>query len=92
MKKIWNKIAVFLIPEQRLVDHATQIQTNMWVTDMEIGEIRRKLERKSSKVEVQENDQKIIEHIENKQSQSEEQETQETFVKQGHENEQQQKI
>ena len=64
----------------------------MWVTDMEIGEIRRKLERKSSKVEVQENDQKIIEHIENKQSQSEEQETQETFVKQGHENEQQQKI
>ena len=42
-------------------------------------------------MEVQENDQEIIEHNENKQSHSEEQVVQKILVEQGHENEQQQK-
>ena len=42
-------------------------------------------------MEIQENNQEIIEHNENKQSQSGEQEKQEVLVEQGHENEQQQK-
>ena len=42
-------------------------------------------------MEVQENDQEIVEHNGNKQSQWEEQRTQEILVEQGHENEQQQK-
>ena len=42
-------------------------------------------------MEVQENDQEIVEHNGNKQSQSEEQGTQEILVEQGHENEQHQK-
>ena len=42
-------------------------------------------------MEIQENNQEIIEHNENKQSQLGEQEKQEVLVEQGHENEQQQK-
>ena len=42
-------------------------------------------------MEVQGNDQEILEHNENKQSQSEEHGAQEVLVEQGHENEQQQK-
>ena len=56
MKKIWNEIAVFSVTEQSLADQARQIQTNKWLTNIEIEEIRRKLERNNSKVEVQEND------------------------------------
>ena len=86
-----NQIGVFLVIEQRLADQAKQILTNKWLTDKEIEEIRRKLERKNSKVEVQENVQEIIEHNENKQGQPEEQGAQGILVEQGHENEQQQK-
>ena len=49
------------------------------------------MERNNSKIEVQENDQEIIEHNENKQSQSEEQGAQEVLVEERHENEQQKK-
>ena len=49
------------------------------------------MERKNSKVEVQENVQEITEDNENKQGQAEEQGAQEILVEQGHENEQQQK-
>ena len=49
------------------------------------------MERKNSKVEVQENVQEITEHNENKQGQAEERGAQEILVEQGHENEQQQK-
>ena len=91
MKKIWNQIGVFLVTEQRLADQARQIQTNKWLTDKEIKEIRRKLERKNSKVEVQENVQEIIERNENKQGQPEERGAQGILVEQGDENEQQQK-
>ena len=49
------------------------------------------METNNSKVEVQGNDQEILEHNENKQSQSEEHGAQEVLVEQGHENEQQQK-
>ena len=45
--------------EQRLADHTRQIQTNKWLTDIEIEKIRRQLERNNSKVEVQENNQEI---------------------------------
>ena len=65
MKKIWDEIGVFYVTEQRLADQARQIRTNK-------REIRRKLERKNGKVEVEENDQEIIRHNENKQGQSEE--------------------
>ena len=52
MKKIWDEIGVFLVTEQKLADQARQIRTNKWLTDMEIKEIKRKLEQKNSKVEV----------------------------------------
>ena len=80
MKKIWDEIRVFPVPEQRLADQARKIRTNKWLTDIEIEEIRRELEQESSKVEVQENDQEIIEHNENQQDQSEEQGAQEILV------------
>ena len=70
MKKIWDEIGVFPVTEQRLADPARQIRTNKWLTDIEIEEIRRKLEQKNSKVEVQENVREIIEHKENKQGQA----------------------
>ena len=80
---------VFPVTEQILADQVRQIRTNKWLTYRESEEIRRKLERNSSKVEVRENDQEVIEHNENKQSQLEEQEVQKVLVEQRHENEQQ---
>ena len=91
MKKMWYEIVVFPVTEQILADQARQIQTNKWLTDVEIEKIRRKLERKNSKVEVQENVQEIIEHNENKQGQLEERGPEEILFEQGHVNEQQQK-
>ena len=44
------------------------------------------MEQKTSKIKVQENEQEIIEHNENKQGQSEEQGAQEILVEKGHEN------
>ena len=73
MKKTWDEKGVFPVTEQRLADQARQIWTNKWLTVIEIEEIRRQLERNNNKVQVQENDQEIIEHKENKQSQPEEQ-------------------
>ena len=67
MKKIWDEIGVFPVTEQRLADQARQLRTNQWLTDIEIEEIRRKLEQKTSKIKVQENEQEIIEHNENEQ-------------------------
>ena len=72
MKKKWDEIGVFPLTEQGLADQARQIRTSKWLTDIEIEDRRRKLERKKSKVEVQENGQEITEHSENKQDQSEE--------------------
>ena len=80
MKKTWDEIGVFPVTEQKLADQARQIRTNKWLTDIGIEEIRRKVEQESSIVEVQENDQEIIEHDENKQDQSEEQGAQEILV------------
>ena len=60
IKKFCDEIEVFPVNEQRLADQARQILTNKWLTDIEIEEIRRKLERKYSKVEVQENVREII--------------------------------
>ena len=91
MKKIWDEIGAFPVTEQGLADQARQIQTNKWLPDIEIEEIRKKLEQKNSTVEVQENDLEITEHNENKQGQSEEQRAQESLVEPGHENQQQQK-
>ena len=70
MKKIWDEIGVFPVTEQRLPDQARQIRTSNRLTDMEIEEIKRKLEWKNStvEVEVQENEQGIIQHNKNKQS------------------------
>ena len=67
MKEIWKEIEVFSITEQRLADQAGQIRTKNWFTFIEIEEIRRKLERKNRKVEVEENDQESIEHNKNMQ-------------------------
>ena len=55
MKEIWDEIGVFPVTEQRLADQARQLRTNQWLTDIEIEEIRRKLEQKISKIKVQEN-------------------------------------
>ena len=51
MKKIWDEIGIFPVTEERLADQARQIWTNKWLSDIEIEEIRRKLEQKNSKVE-----------------------------------------
>ena len=94
MKKIWDEIGVFPVTEQRLAEEARQIRINTLLTDIDIEEIRINLERKNSKVEVQQNVQEIIEIIEhngNKQGRADERWTQEILVEQGHENEQQQK-
>ena len=55
MKKIWNKIGVFPVTEQRLADQAGQIRKDKWLAEIEIEKIRTKLERNNSKMEVQEN-------------------------------------
>ena len=91
IKKIRDEIGVFPVTEQRLADQPREIRTKKWLTDIEIEEIRRKLERKNSKAEVQENVQEITEHNENKQGQPDERGAQEILVDQGHEIEQQQK-
>ena len=88
MKKIWDEIGAFPVTEQKLADQARQFRTKIWLTDIKTEEIRRKLERRNSKVEFQENVQEIIELNENKHGQAEEQGTQEILVEQGHENEQ----
>ena len=67
MKEIWKEIEVFPVTEQRLADQARQIRTKNWFTFIEIEEIRRKLERKNRKVEVEENDHESIEHNKNMQ-------------------------
>ena len=72
MKKKWDEIGVFPLTEQGLAIQARQIRTSKRLTDIEIEDRRRKLERKKSKVEVQENGQEITEHSENKQDQLEE--------------------
>ena len=90
MKKIWDEIGVLPVTEQRLADQVRQIRTKKWFIDIEIIEIRRQWERNNSTVEAQEDDQEIIEHNENKQSQLEQQGAQEFLVEQGHESEQQQ--
>ena len=64
MKKIWDEIGVFPVTEQRLAEEARQVRTNTLLTDIDIEEIRMKLKRKNSKVEVQQNVQEIIEIIE----------------------------
>ena len=51
MKKIWDEIGIFPVTEERLADQARQIWTNKWLSDIEIEEIRRKLEQKNSKVD-----------------------------------------
>ena len=66
MKKIWDEIGVFPVAEQRLADQARQIRINTWLKEIKIEEIRRKLERQNSKVEVQAHEQEIIEHNVNK--------------------------
>ena len=91
MKKTWDEIGVFPVTEQRLAAQARQIRRNKWLTEIEVEEIRRKLKRKNSKLEVWENFQEIAEHNENKQGQPEEWGAQDVLVEQGHENEQQQK-
>ena len=66
MKKIWDEIGVFPVAEQRLADQARQIRINTWLKEIKIEEIRRKLERQNSKVEVQDHEQEIIERNVNK--------------------------
>ena len=84
MKKIWDEIGVFPATEQRLADQARQIRTSKWLTDIEIEETKRKLERKNSKAEVQKNVQEIIEYNKNRQGQAEERGAQENLLEQGH--------
>ena len=44
MKKIRDDIGVFSVTKQRLADQARKMRTNKWLTDIEIEEIRKKLE------------------------------------------------
>lgn len=68
-----------------------KIQTNKWLANVEIEEIRKQWERNGSTVDVQENYQETIDHNKNKQRQYVEQEVaQEVLVEQGHNSEQQQ--
>ena len=49
MKKKWDEIGVFPLTEQGLADQARQIRTSNWLTDIEIEDRRRKLDRKKVK-------------------------------------------
>ena len=44
MKKIKDDIGGFSVTKQRLADQARKIRTNKWLADIEIEEIRKKLE------------------------------------------------
>ena len=47
MKKTWDEIGVFPLTQQRFADELGMIRTNKWLTDIEIEEIRKKLEQKN---------------------------------------------
>ena len=49
MKKKWDEIGVFPLTEQGLADQARQIRTINWLTDIEIEDRRRKLDREKVK-------------------------------------------
>ena len=42
MIAIWRETGTFKITEQRLVDQARVIRTKEWLTEVELGQIRRK--------------------------------------------------
>ena len=44
MKRIWDEKGLFQANEQRIVDQARMIRVNGWLTDIEIEEIRRKIQ------------------------------------------------
>ena len=44
MKRIWDEKGLFQANEQRTVDQARMIRVNGWLTDIEIEEIRRRIE------------------------------------------------
>ena len=44
MKQIWDEKGLFQANEQRIVDQARMIRVNGWLTDIEIEEIRRRIE------------------------------------------------
>ena len=44
MKQIWDEKGLFQGNEQRIVDQARMIRVNGWLTDIEIEEIRRRIE------------------------------------------------
>eukprot|EP00112_Aurelia_sp_Birch-Aquarium-sp1_P004156 Seg1472.5 transcript_id=Seg1472.5/GoldUCD/mRNA.D3Y31 product="hypothetical protein" protein_id=Seg1472.5/GoldUCD/D3Y31 len=45
MINIWKEIGVFDITEQRLADQSRAIRTNGWLSEMEMEEIQREIER-----------------------------------------------
>ena len=57
MMEIWRDKGVFDISEQRLMDQARAIVVNQWLTDVELEEIRREIERENTYVTVDMNDQ-----------------------------------
>ena len=56
MMEMWREKGVFEISEQRLMDQARAIVVNQWLTDVELEEIRREIERESTDVTVDKND------------------------------------
>ena len=51
MSAIWREIGVFQVTEQRLADQARAIRINAWLTDVEIEELKRKIERENTREE-----------------------------------------
>ena len=64
MMEIWRDKGVFEIREQRLMDQARAIVVNQWLTDVELEEIRREIERESNDVTLGMNDQEEGTHLE----------------------------
>jgi len=44
MLQLWNDKGLFIITEQRLVDQANCIRKRGWISDIELEEIKRKIE------------------------------------------------
>ena len=57
MMEMWREKGVIEISEQRLMDQARAIVVNQWLTDVELEEIRREIERESTDVTADMNDQ-----------------------------------
>ena len=70
MMDVWRDKGVFEISEQRLVDQARAIVVNQWLTDVELEEIKRDIEKENTDITVYGSDQQERIQFEGNQSES----------------------